>query len=238
VRIRLFIKKILFGINIVFALLLLLSCFVPYIPTDTVPAAAFFSLSIPVLVLGNILFLVFWLFLRKKQLMLSFIVLLIGYFSLTSFFMFHLPDNEPIADGLKIMTYNVRGFYGIRHSNDVQNFDKLKGLITEEDPDIVCFQEFEYKKRDNFEAYPYKYLEYIKNQGRVKLGVYSKYPILDKGLLNFPNTGNDAAFVDVLYKKDTIRIYNLHLESLRVVPNPKVLDSRKLLKCSKSKLKL
>lgn len=218
-----FFKKLLFAFNILFGILLLLSCFVPYIPTDTVPIVAFFSLSIPVLVLVNTLFLLFWLLLRKRQLWFSFVILVISYFSLTSFFMFRFSDTNVNDEDLKIMSYNVRGFYGINHNKPNVDFVKIKNLITEENPDIICFQEFRHTKRKEFKDYKYSYTEFTNNPGKVKLGIYSKYPILSKGLLDFPGTSNDGAFVDVAYNNDTIRVYNLHLQSLHVVPNPEVL---------------
>lgn len=222
-RLLKYLKKLFFRFNILFGVLLLLSCLVPYIPTDMVPVAAIFSLSIPLLVLLNILFLLVWLVLRKRQLWLSLIILVIGYFSLNSFFMLRFADKKVNESDLKIMTYNVRGFHGINHGKRDDDFIRLKDLISEENPDIVCFQEFNYLKRDDFKNYKYKYIEYIKNQNKVKLGIYSKYPLLTKGLLDFPGTSNDGAFVDVAYKNDTIRVYNLHLQSLQVVPNPEVL---------------
>jgi endonuclease/exonuclease/phosphatase family metal-dependent hydrolase len=46
--------------------------------------------------------------------------------------------------------------------------------------------------------------------------IFSKYPIIDKGSLEFPNTGNNAIYADIHYQKDTLRVYNLHLESLKL----------------------
>ncbi|MEH6762206.1 MAG: endonuclease/exonuclease/phosphatase family protein, partial [Maribacter arcticus] len=48
--------------------------------------------------------------------------------------------------------------------------------------------------------------------------VYSRHKILEKGILEFPESSNSAIFVDVKYMGDTIRIYNLHLESLKIRP--------------------
>jgi len=47
------------------------------------------------------------------------------------------------------------------------------------------------------------------------MAIFSKYPIIDKGYINFPNSSNGAMYVDLTINKDIIRVYNLHLESYR-----------------------
>ena len=222
-RIASFLDKVFFGLNMLLGACLLLSCFVPYISIETLPFVAFFSLSIPILVLLNLLFVVFWGFRRKKQLFLSLFVLVIGYFSLSSFFMFRFSETGILEDDLSVMTFNVRSFNESKFLSDAAVFEKTQDLITQENPDIICFQEFGIKEVDKFKNYSYHYLEEVQHSRKVKLAIYSKYPIIAKGLLNFPDSGNDGAFVDVVYKRDTLRIYNIHLESLRVVPDPEVL---------------
>ena len=57
------------------------------------------------------------------------------------------------------------------------------------------------------------------NTSKFCLAIFSKFPIINSGSLDFPNTGNNAIFIDIVKNLDTIRIYNLHLESLRIDPN-------------------
>ena len=49
--------------------------------------------------------------------------------------------------------------------------------------------------------------------------IFSKYKIINAGSLNFSNSSNNAIFADIIKNKDTIRVYNVHLESLRINPN-------------------
>lgn len=217
-KIRAFIDKFIFGLNVLFSASLLLSCFVPFIPNDKAPIVAFFSLGIPILVFANLIFLLFWLLRRKKQGFLSLVVLAISYFSLSSFFMFRFSETAVEEDDLSVMTFNVRGFNKYQEIKNPNLFEELLDFIKTENPDVICFQEFNFRNRDDFKAYKYRYLEYIKNKGKVTLAIYSKYPIINQGLLNFSESPNNAAFIDILYKNDTIRVYNLHLESLRIIP--------------------
>ncbi len=233
VKIGVFIDKLIFSLNVLFGVALLLSLFVPYISVKKAPIVAFFSLGIPILVFVNLIFLLFWLLRRRKQGFFSLVVVLISYFSLGSFFMFRFSETTMEESDLRIMTFNVRGFNKNQHIENPNLVEEITDLITTENPDIICFQEFNFRNRDDFKAYTYRYLEYIKNKGKVTLAIYSKYPILKEGLVNFPDSPNNAAFADILYKKDTLRIYNLHLESLRIIPDKNALakeQSSKLFK--------
>ena len=44
----------------------------------------------------------------------------------------------------------------------------------------------------------------------------SKYPLFNKGFIPFENSNNSAVYAEIYYKSDTLRIYNIHLESLRI----------------------
>ena len=43
--------------------------------------------------------------------------------------------------------------------------------------------------------------------------IFSKYPIIDKGSVDFNSSSNNAIFSDIKIMNDTIRVYNIHLQS-------------------------
>lgn len=223
-RIVSFFKKLGIGLNVLFAASLVLACFVPYISLETVPFVAFLSLGIPILVLGNLLFVLFWGFRGKKQLFLSLIALIIGYVSLSSFFMFRFSSaaNNKEAD-LKVMTYNVRGFNKYAWSKDATLGDQIIDFIKEENPDVLCLQEFSRIRYKQLKQYTYSFVSPNSTVQKSIQAIYSKYPIVNKGVLDFPNSVNNAIFVDIVKNSDTLRVYNLHIESLKVTPDPEVL---------------
>ncbi len=51
------------------------------------------------------------------------------------------------------------------------------------------------------------------------LAIYSKYPIINKGYIDFPDTVNNAIYADIKVQTDTIRIYNAHLQSFVFAPH-------------------
>jgi len=228
--------KIVFTINAVFAFLLLIACVVPYIALKTLSFLSFLSLAVPFLVVVNGLFLLYWAVRRKKQLWYSLVTLVFSYFILGTFIKLNFSKEEILEEDLSVMTYNVRGFNKYKALDNPSVFEDVKDLINAESPDVVCFQEVSFERRKEYTAYPHQFLKYIydnNESGKVLLGIFSKYPILNSEIIHFPNTANNAAYADILYKNDTIRVYNLHLQSYQVIPNPKALqmeDKGKLFK--------
>ncbi|WP_235537848.1 endonuclease/exonuclease/phosphatase family protein [Sediminicola sp. YIK13] len=158
-----------------------------------------------------------------------------GYFFLGTFIKFSEANAESEEKSLSILTFNAQSFRGNSREDNPQLSDGIVKFIKEENADIVCFQEFDYSKirSKDFEQYPYKHVnfEFGVYSGKVIQAIYSKFPITNKGSLNFPNTGNNALFADIVVKSDTLRIYNLHLQSLRVRPGSlRREESQKLLK--------
>ncbi|WP_268225006.1 endonuclease/exonuclease/phosphatase family protein [Sinomicrobium oceani] len=214
-----FFNKIIFFFNTLFGVLLLLSYILPYVFPKQFPLISVLSLTVPVFIAVNIGFMLYWLVQLKRQFMLSLIILLIGYKHVGA--MYRLSgSSESEEDGIKLMTYNVRIFnaYGWLKDNDVP--EKIVELIDREAPDVLCVQEFYYTQKDAFNKnYPYQFIKYTTRNNRTGQAVFSKYPIVERGSLEFPKTGNNALYVDIVKGKDTVRIYNLHLESLHIVPS-------------------
>ncbi len=213
-------NKFVFILNIIVVFFLLIACIAPYVMWELFSFLSFLSLVVPFLVGGNILFFCYWLFRRKKQFLMSFMMLLLGYFLQGTFVKFFNSNADTKEGEISILTFNAQSFQGLRWAKNSRSSDEIIAFIHSQDADIVCFQEFDYKKTKNFEQYPYKYVNYIfrKKRYRVVQAIYSKYPITTKGSLDFPNSANNAIYADILIKEDTLRIYNVHLESLKIRP--------------------
>jgi endonuclease/exonuclease/phosphatase family metal-dependent hydrolase len=59
----------------------------------------------------------------------------------------------------------------------------------------------------------------IKLEGdRLKFGqaIYSKFKIVNSGEIEFPNSFNSVIYADILKDKDTLRVYSMHLESIKI----------------------
>ncbi|MGY8913546.1 MAG: endonuclease/exonuclease/phosphatase family protein, partial [Flavobacteriales bacterium] len=193
--------------NAIVALLLLFSCVVPHISLHSISFLFIFSLAVPYLVVVNVLFLIYWIIKGKPQFWLSFIVLIIGYISLGTFVKFFESNLESEEKGLSILTFNTQSFRGNSRENNPQLSDSIVKFIKKENADIVCFQEFDYAKirSKDFKQYPYKHVnfEFGVYSGKVIQAIYSKYPILNRGSVNFPKSGNNALYADIVVRSDT-----------------------------------
>lgn len=212
-------NRLVFFLNTIIALPLLVACAVPHISNEKFSFLSFLSLTVPVLVGINLLFLLYWILKRRRQLWLSLFVLVLGYFALGTFIKLNFTEEETLEEDLSIMTYNVRGFNKWEEIDNPNVFEDVKALIEKENPDIICFQEPDYRrKKEYLKNYPYQYLDYIYMNGKVLLGIFSKYPIIKSDFVCFPESVNNGTYADILYQNDTIRIYNVHLQSLGVTP--------------------
>ncbi|OIQ23036.1 endonuclease/exonuclease/phosphatase family protein [Lacinutrix sp. MedPE-SW] len=214
-RLRFF-EKIIFFFNSVAAFALLLSYILPFLPPKTFAALSVLSLGVPFLILLNVVFFIYWLVKVKKQLLLSLLILIVGYMYFGSIYKFSESKTIENKDNLSIMNFNVRLFnlYKWIPEDNIEN--KLVEFVKKESPDILALQEYHPRETVDFSFYKYKY-EKLSGK-KVKLGqaIFSKYPIVNSGSIAFPNTANNAIFADVVKGNDTVRVYNIHLQSLRI----------------------
>jgi len=216
-------NKLVFVLNVIFTILLLFSCGGSIINVKVFPSMAFLSLAVPFLMTVHILFLGYWLVQRHRIVLLSIATLIIGYISLGTFIKVYASTTESSADDVSLLTFNSLGFHGNYRIKDPDLVNKIIGFISQQDADIVCFQEFDDLNTGSqaFQQYPFHYINRelgLNKEHKVVQAIFSKYPIVGKGSLSFPNSNNNAIYADIGLKKDTIRIYNLHLQSLKVRP--------------------
>lgn len=209
--------KLLFFINSVLATVLLFSYVLPYVSPKVIPAVAVFSLFVPLLIVLNFAFFIYWAFNLHKNALLSFFILTLGVFISSPLIKFSKKELI-LNNDVKVMSYNVRLFNHYKHLEDKTTEQKIYKFINNEDPYILTMQEFYQSKSLNIKL-PYKFKKYKSKANKFGLAIYSKYKIINSGSLDFKNSANNAIFVDIVKKKDTIRVYNVHLESLKVNPN-------------------
>jgi len=152
----------------------------------------------------------------KRAFLLSALVLLFGFQKLTSLYKFSGQKIENTETGFSLMSYNVRSFNLYKWISDDFIGEKIGAFVKTANPDVLCFQDFHTNGNSLIVNYPYK-LEKLRGQkSKSGLAIFSKYPILKSGSLDFPDTSNNAIFVDLLINKDTVRVYNIHFQSLKI----------------------
>ena len=216
-----FLGKLLYGLNILAALLLFISFVLPFLPPKSFPTLSVLSLAVSPLILINLLFAIYWLIRLKKRFWFSATVCVIAYFLFNAFFEISSEgDASDYENNLKVLTYNVRLFNAYeKDPNESEVRSAIASLLKDENPDIVCIQEYYLPNEVDFSSFPYKYIHFKGSSHKLGHAIYSKYPIVNQGAFDFENTYNNSLFADVVVNNDTIRIYNLHLQSLGILPS-------------------
>ncbi len=133
------------------------------------------------------------------------------------------------TNSFKVMTYNVRLFDLYNWSKNKETRNKIFSLIKQEEPAIICFQEFYHRDKPGFfdtkdslvkllkaNNIHESYTHHMKGKQHFGLATMTAFPIVDKGQILFGNDNNNQCiYTDVLVDEDTVRIYNVHLASIR-----------------------
>lgn len=219
-------------------MLLLFSYTAFYLNPDYFWFISILGLAYPILLIINLAFVVMWLLLLHKNILLSLIVILIGWNHLERHF--QLPHKNETTDvsGFSIMSFNVQGF----HYQDKDYIKGIYSLADSIDADIICFQEFfisgknrsRLKKNSILSKYKYKRID-KKFGGLITL---SKEKIINSGFISIKNSYPHAVFHDIITDKDTIRIYNLQLKSIKLNSEKEIFNHLADLNNEKSKKKI
>ena len=190
----------------------------PYISPKSFPLLSIMSLAVPLLLFAHVLFIIYWLLAGlKKQFLLSFLSILVAIG--LSFFPYKFNSREVVSgSSFAVMNFNVRLFnkYEWITSDDIPA--EISNFIKKEAPEIVTLQE--YSNNSDFSiSYPYEYKKLNRGKKGSGLAIFSKFRIVNQGSLDFENSNNNAIFIDIIRNDDTIRVYNVHLESFGIKPD-------------------
>lgn len=173
---------------------------------------------VPFLLLN--VFLLFWAFMRRsKAFVIPLMAILPALFFMGRYAHFTGDDEQPAVlpeNVLKVMTWNVGRFS--------HGADTVFAYIREQQPDIVCLQEFKIKDARKVKQYlkskmPGYTSEYYiftgKNSSAGNLTL-SRLPVRNRGVVKFDGGTNLAIFSDYEYAGKVFRVYNCHFESYNI----------------------
>jgi endonuclease/exonuclease/phosphatase family metal-dependent hydrolase len=217
-----------------------LSLCLAYLSTIISPAKiwwlAFYGLAYPYLLIINLVFFVFWLFKLKKAVLISVLAILLGLPQMNNYIPVFGKNKkrESAKDNsleIKVLSYNVRAFNIYEWLNDPNTKKGIFNFVRSEHPDIICMQEFFTNANSNldperikqiFLETPYQHISYTLKTGNgtgYGIATFSKYPIVNQGAIRFENSTNQTIFTDIVIDRDTIRVYNNHLQSVNFRSN-------------------
>jgi len=180
----------------------------------------------------------------KKEFLISLIIILLGWGYIKRVVSSHgkkleKETTEAIIDAegsdignktdIDLLSYNVRLFNIFNQSKDEKAGEKILELISGRKPDLCCLQELyiDNKKgisleelKKNLSSTPYSNIEWVSRFDENRhygIATFSKFPIINKGVIKYPDSKNISIFSDIVIDEDTLRIYNNHLQSVRFV---------------------
>ena len=246
--IRIVIKKVFIITNIIIAVLFLLGSNAKWFFTRERWFVGLLALAAFYLLLVLFIFFIFWLLAKSKWSLLFIAVMIAGWnkiikiIPLRTSAAFTLQKQE---EALRIMSWNVAQFDILNYKKNPGIHNKMIDLINQYQPDIACFQEmvagdsiidlnnkyyrkFAFYSIQDFELslhfadeyYSYNWKENYLSSQHFGIIIFSKYPIIDRHTIAiYPNDYNSIfQYVDIVKDADTIRVFNLHLQSLKFTP--------------------
>ncbi|MDB5153082.1 MAG: endonuclease/exonuclease/phosphatase family protein [Mucilaginibacter sp.] len=229
-----FIDKLFFWINIFLCAALLISYLAPVTNPEKFWVIAFFGLAYPLLLLGNVILIVYWLLRKSKWMVLSLITIALGWNILNKNVGLRFPSSFGMkkSEAVRIMTYNVHNFKRYGAKNDISTKHEILQIIAEGQPDIIGLQEFYTRKRGQYDmldsiqkilkcnSYYFEAVRANKDEA-IGIALFSKFPIVDHGFIQLADRSseNQCLYIDVKKGEKTIRVYNVHLQSIRFDPD-------------------
>lgn len=209
----------------------------PIISPASLWIAGFLSLIIPILLLINISLLFLFLIRLNALFLLHLGLLIAGYPYLASSFSYN-PEviSETTADvhnPISVLSYNVRVFntYAYLQNKNTPGKSMIHWLL-EDKSDIKCLQEFyNDSKSDVFNTTEQitdkkNYHAVVKPTfvnrigAQFGLAIFSRFPVVKSGEVNLDDIPQQhAIFADIDTGQDTIRVYNIHLQSMSIDEN-------------------
>ncbi|HVX25007.1 MAG TPA: endonuclease/exonuclease/phosphatase family protein [Parafilimonas sp.] len=214
----------------------LISCFTQFIHPTQFSFIALFSLAFPYLFLLMIALIIFSFFVNKRMAIFLLICLLCGYKNLSTSFAFNFSSQwnaQKQDSSLRIMTWNVEDFVNLLYGSEVRA--QMLNLITQNNPDVLCVQEFTEVEgakwrasvRKELDSMGYKYCLLSKDQSWSSsiernttrgTAIFSKLPFLDSCRFNVRKheMNENAVYATILFNNKPLRIYTTHLASFQI----------------------
>jgi endonuclease/exonuclease/phosphatase family metal-dependent hydrolase len=233
--IRTIAKRLFIISHIGIVALFLLSCANAFLHPEKWWFFALLGLAFPFLLLLVIVCLLFWTLFRSRWAFLSLGALLLGYTNIRALIGFH-PGGFNIAkkeNSIRILSWNVRWFDEQKRvtKGAYPSRKKMLEFIREQNPDILCFQEYFETNKVNYSnlkdiqkmdyPYCYKVIDYGRKGGPMEVGVaiFSRFPIVDSMQIRYPGpvklrAAESLISCDINIKGQTIRVFNTHLQSV------------------------
>jgi len=214
VKNKTFFSKILFLLNFAILALTGLCYLLSNYHLEKLSSFSVLIIFLPIFLCINFLFFIYWIIKLDIRFIFSFLVLLVYVDKPISFF----KTDATVDDqrGLQVMSYNVRLFNHYNRIKDSSVRNKIKTFVNDNKPDFIAVQEFHDDYRELMNDFKYSHIDL--NEGNVGLAIFGNSKMINKGDVVSSDKRKIAIYVDFVYKKDTLRLYNSHFKSYNINP--------------------
>lgn len=214
-------NMLVFPVTLLTGLLLGVSLMAPHLHPALSSWIQLLGLAFPILFLLNLLWLFYWWIQLRLKLIFPLGMAILSLFQTGKYVQFSGEKNIENKENLRACSLNAQLFGAYQ---DRWFFDTVAQVLTTKNADIICLQEV-YARR-NIEkladqlkgktGYPHMQLFRLAPERNYGMIILSRFPIKDKGRVDFPGTtGNMATYADLQIGKELLRIYDVHLQSIR-----------------------
>lgn len=212
-------------VSVICSVLLIIAYFSPGVNPNDSSWPALLGLVFPVIYLFEVFLCLYWIIRWRVYSVFLLLILVMGVTKVGLFYRVDVTkeyEQERKRSDVSVMSYNVYAFIG-----EGKQMNKTLDLVDSLKPGILCLQEYQTTpwipktKIDSILSdYTYQRVKfgryYSKQDTGWGLAVYSKYPIINSKYIEFDKSANAAMWVDLKLAKDTVRLYNLHLQSHKI----------------------
>ncbi len=223
---------LMLAVSVVVAVCTLLSWMARWIEPAKYGLLSSSGLLFPILFGVDFLSLLYWVIRLRWGAMIPLVPFVLGVFSLTMFFRPQFTevyaDHSRDRSLVSVASYNVRGMMREIEGGKLRsNLDEIVSVIDSLRPDVLCMQEFQSTRRhprtefeDALPLYHYNRTRFNIAGSEPQLGwglaIYSKFPIAASGHIDFEGTSNAILWADVVASRDTVRVFNAHLQTTAI----------------------
>jgi endonuclease/exonuclease/phosphatase family metal-dependent hydrolase len=207
---------------------LILSISAKYISPVLFWLPAFFGLAFPFLFALNLVLVIYWLVQFKPAIIFGLVALVMSLPTAYRYVQISLPQKKSEVKLLKVSSYNSMLFDLYNWSHNAQSRSSILNNLADINPDILCIQEFytseekgDFNNADTLKKllktkyYHSEFTTTLREFDHWGIATFSKFPIINQGKIVFQTTSNNICiFSDIVTGVDTIRVYNIHLQSV------------------------
>jgi len=202
-------------LNLTLVVFTLLAYLAPHVSPIRFWPLAFLGLLYPWFLLLNLLFVILWSIRRDRYVWFSVVCIALGWGHVQSIVGLHFAA-KPTQPTLSVYSFNAHSF---KHKSDLRtraSIEDFSVIFEDHNPDVICLQEF-----SSIQKISEPYIQFLKNEKGLthtirksdrELAIFSKFPILNAETTKF-NGSNGYQYADLDINGQTVRVFNIHLQS-------------------------